>query len=93
MPDGTLIQWGVFTSIASNNRAWGNLYVADFADISFAVPFISSPSFTISPNSGNSAEICSCTLSKTGVTGIQAMRGTAFGTSYTFGWQAIGRWK
>lgn len=92
-PDGTLIQWGVNTLTASNNRAWGNLYVADFTNITFPVSFISTPSFNITPSSASSVTICSCTPSETGVTGIQGTRGTAFGSAYTFSWQAIGRWK
>lgn len=95
MPDGTLICYGNSTDYPYNVASWGQLFMANFPDISFSVAFVSPPSVTLTVNDGSySCMVMTAKPTTTKIEYIQLARGTAFaGGKTTIGWQAIGRWK
>lgn len=84
-PDGTLIQWGR-ADILENEQS---------VRVSFPVPFISSPSFSVTASwvFENTVYV---TIGSLGTGGVDIyIKGVTFGITKTRSckWQAIGRWK
>lgn len=95
MPDGTLIQWGSKDDTMSNNRSWGEFYIADLETVQFPISFYSTPKIFLTPSTTSSFFVITVVATTTEISTVQVGRGTAFqsGINYGYDWLAVGRWK
>ena len=97
MPDGTMLCWGAIalTGKAGTSRGNGGLYTAEFSGTlaTFAKPFISKPSVTMTGDA-DAYNIISCTTwTTTAITYLEIGRPTSGNVVPHLTYIAIGRWK
>lgn len=97
MPDGTLIQWGIYAvNGVAIDRPWGQIFESAIQDMdfSFPIPFIALPAVTASARTSPTSWLETLGASTSKLNTFYLNRPTvAASVSGVISWLAIGRWK